>query len=229
MDRADALCFISNYARKEAEQHLEINHQLTRVIYNGVPVLDKEQTKPQLVPSRKFLFNLGVLMPKKNHEAIINMMQFLPEYDLFIGGGGNAEYKNRLVQITKKLGLEKQVIFAGFLNEAEKSWAYHHAEAFVFSSFNEGFGLPIVEAMSAGIPVFCSDKTSLPEIGGDQAVYWNDFNPETMANRLRQGLSEFSSNSEASEKLKHYANRFSWEKHVDAYMKLYSEVLNEKE
>lgn len=224
VDRADALCFISNYARKVAEQHLEINHQLTRVIYNGVPVLDEEQTKPQIAPRRKFLFNLGVLMPKKNHEAIIRMMKHLPEYDLLIGGGGNAEYRKGLEDLVAELGLKSQICFSGYLNEAEKSWAYHHAEAFVFPSLNEGFGLPIVEAMSAGLPVFCSNKTSLPEIGGDQAVYWKDFNPETMANVLREGLSEFSSNSEASEKLKHYANRFSWEKHVDAYITLYSDL-----
>ncbi len=225
VDRANALCFISNYVRQEAEQYLKINHQLIRVIYNGVPVLDEEQTKPQLAPKRKFLFNLGVLMPKKNHEAIIRMMKHLPEYDLLIGGGGNAEYKKALEDLVAELGLESQVYFSGSLNEAEKSWAYHHAEAFVFPSLNEGFGLPVVEAMSAGLPVVCSKLTSLPEIGGDQAVYWNDFNPKTMANVLRQGLSEFLGDSNASEKLKHYASRFSWKKHVDAYMKLYSEIL----
>jgi len=227
VNRADALCFISEFAKTSAAEHLNFHEKPLHVIYNGVPTLRENMTKPKVVPKREFLFNLGVLMPKKNHEAIIKMMQFLPDYDLFIGGGGNADYKNRLVQLVQKLGLEKQIYFAGYLNEAEKSWAYHHADAFVFPSLNEGFGLPIVEAMSAGLPVFCSDKTSLPEIGGDFAFYWEHFDAKYMAEVLEKGMKRIAKTPDFSAQLTSYANQFSWEKNVAAYQELYLNILSE--
>lgn len=221
VNRADALCFISEFAKSNASEHLNLQNKPLSVIYNGVPKLSDDMTTPQIIPKRKFLFNLGVLMPKKNHEAIIQMMQFLPAYDLFIGGGGNSDYKNRLVQLVQELGLENQIYFAGYLNEEEKSWAYHHAEAFVFPSLNEGFGLPIVEAMSAGLPVFCSDKTSLPEIGGNFAFYWEHFDAEYMAEVIVKGIKSITETPNFSTQLKSYANQFSWEKNATAYQTLY--------
>jgi glycosyltransferase involved in cell wall biosynthesis len=225
VNRANAICFISEFAKTNASEHLNLQNKPLSVIYNGVPKLSDNLTKPQIVPKRKFLFNLGVLMPKKNHEAIIQMMQFLPEYDLFIGGGGNSDYKNRLVQLVQELGLENQIYFAGYLNEEEKSWAYHHAEAFVFPSLNEGFGLPIVEAMSAGLPVFCSDKTSLPEIGGDFAFYWEHFDAEYMAALVTEKMKAIAEISNFSSRLSTYASQFSWEKNAAAYQALYAKVL----
>ncbi len=227
VNRADAICFISEFAKINAIEHLNLHNKPVFVIYNGVPKLSDTMTKPQIAPQRKFLFNLGVLMPKKNHEAIIKMMKYLPNYDLLIGGGGNADYRNRLEQLVQKLGLEKQVIFAGYINEAEKSWAYHHAEAFVFPSFNEGFGLPVVEAMSAGLPVVCSDKTSLPEVGGDLAFYWTNFESEYMAEMLIEKMNLIAEISDFSLQLKTYASRFSWKKNVAAYQELYLKVLSE--
>ncbi|MEA1874747.1 MAG: glycosyltransferase family 1 protein [Bacteroidota bacterium] len=224
VNRADALCFISEFAKTNAAEHLNLQNKPVSVIYNGVPKLSDDMTKPQTAPKRKFLFNLGVLMPKKNHEAIINMMKYLPDYDLLIGGGGSSDYKNYLAQLTQKLGLENQIYFAGYLNEAEKSWAYHHAEAFVFPSLNEGFGLPIVEAMSAGLPVFCSDKTSLPEIGGYFASYWEHFDAQYMAEVLVNGMKSIAEAPDASQ-LKEYASQFSWEKNAAAYQTLYAKVL----
>jgi glycosyltransferase involved in cell wall biosynthesis len=227
VNRADALCFISEFAKINASEHLNLQNKPLSVIYNGVPKLSDDMTTPQIIPKRKFLFNLGVLMPKKNHEAIIQMMQFLPDYDLFIGGGGSSEYKSNLAQLAQKLGVEKQVYFAGYLNEKEKSWAYHHAEAFVFPSLNEGFGLPIVEAMSAGLPVFCSDKTSLPEIGGDFAFYWEHFDAKYMANFLRKKIIQISENEKFSLELKNHANRYSWKENSIRYQSLYSDLLSD--
>jgi glycosyltransferase involved in cell wall biosynthesis len=80
-NRADAICFISEFAKTNAAEHLNFHNKLVFVIYNGVPKLSDAMTKPQIAPQRKFLFNLGVLMPKKNHESIIKMMSYLPDYD----------------------------------------------------------------------------------------------------------------------------------------------------
>ncbi len=222
VDRADLVCFISEYAKRSAEKHLMLKNKPLKVVYNGVPEISENQTQPEIFPQRKFLFNLGVMMPKKNHESLIRMMKHLPEYDLLIGGGGGSQtYKDNLKALAEKEGVSRQIFFAGYLSDQEKAFCLHRAEAFVFPSLNEGFGLPVVEAMSVGLPVFSSDTTSLPEIGGDAAFYWTNFAPLYMANFLRNKMEEISKNKHFSDVLKAQAQTFSWQKNVETYLALY--------
>lgn len=226
VDRADAVCFISEFAKKSAEEHLDINNKRVSVIYNGVPEISAQIKRPQLMSTRRFLFNIGVLMPKKNHEAIIRMMKYLPQYDLVIAGGGGSEaYRHKLRELVLELGLGERIFFSGFLSDEEKAYCLNNAEAFVFPSVNEGFGLPVVEAMSVGLPVFCSNMTSLPEVGGECAFYWENFDPKLMASLVSDKIDRFKGDLVFSEKLKKHAKQFSWEENVRAYVNLYADLI----
>jgi glycosyltransferase involved in cell wall biosynthesis len=224
VDRADIICFISQFAKDSAAKNLEMGDKPIHVIYNGVSKLNILAQKPRMISDKPFLFNIGVLLPKKNHQTIIEMMKFLPDYNLIIAGGGNLDYLNKLKQICKDNNLDDRVSFSGFISEAEKLWYYKNASAFVFPSLYEGFGLPVVEAMSEGLPVFCSDKSSLPEIGGDFAFYWKDFSPEKMASDFIAGMEIVRNDKDFATRLKKHANKFSWDENLKAYLELYSAI-----
>ena len=88
-------------------------------------------------------------------------------------------------------GLSDRFFLVGTIDEAHKIWYYQNAEAFIFPSLLEGFGLPVAEAMSMGLPLFISDKTSLPEIGGDDAYYFKNFEAESMKDVFISGMKDF--------------------------------------
>jgi glycosyltransferase involved in cell wall biosynthesis len=119
------------------------------------------------------------------------------------------------------MGIADRVHFLGIITEKQKLWAYQNCKAFVFPSLSEGFGLPVVEAMSVGKPIFLSNLTSLPEIGGDDAYYFNDFSPENMVKTFQEGMADFEKNPQKSERLRQRAAKFTWKKAAEAYWELY--------
>jgi glycosyltransferase involved in cell wall biosynthesis len=225
IDRADVLCYISEYAKNTTESNLNTKNKPSHVIYNGLPDFPPQSQKPKIAPEEKFFFNVGVIKPKKNHAAIIRMMSFLPEYQLIIAGDGDKQYLDELKQLIISRGLENRVQFAGGITDEEKLWYFKNAQALVFPSIAEGFGLPVIEAMSQGLPVICSDFGGLKEIGGKYARYWSDFNPETMAETVRNTILEFSVFPNSVAEIKNYAMQFSWEKNVQQYLQIYTDLL----
>ena len=88
----------------------------------------------------------------------------------------------------------------------------------------EGFGLPVVEAMSLGKPVFLSNLTCLPEIGGKEAYYWKNFEPNYMIETFEKGLKDFAEDTEKAHRSINWAKQFSWENAAKAYLNLYENV-----
>jgi glycosyltransferase involved in cell wall biosynthesis len=85
--------------------------------------------------------------------------------------------------------------------------------------------LPVIEAMSFGKPVFLSNLTSLPEIGGGEAYYFSDFEPNTLIEAFANGMKQFENSPGKGEKLKSWAAQFTWEKSAKQYLEFYQKVL----
>ncbi len=96
---------------------------------------------------------------------------------------------------------------------------------FFFPSLTEGFGLPVIEAMAFGKPVFISKLTSLPEIGGPHAYYFHDFQTDHMIEIIEAGLSDHMKNPAKKSEIEKWANQFSWETAASKYLELYQSLL----
>src|SRR5207344_2364333 len=94
------------------------------------------------------------------------------------------------------------------VSDARKSWLYAHCKAFLFPSLTEGFGLPPLEAMHFGKPVFLSKLTSLPEVGGDAAAYFDDFEPLSMRHGIESAMPALLARSE---EIRRHAAGFNWD------------------
>jgi glycosyltransferase involved in cell wall biosynthesis len=124
----------------------------------------------------------------------------------------------------KRYGVADKVKLIGAVTEEEKSWYYEHCKAFVFPSRGEGFGLPVVEAMHFGKPVFLSASTSLPEVGGDAAYYFESFDPAAMQRVFENGMNDFN-NHDRVVTIKQQAEKFSWDKAAREYLDVYRNCL----
>jgi Glycosyltransferase len=226
VDRACMIVAISEYTAADIRKHLDVKGKEIRVIHNGVQFHNFEQTeRPSFINAeRPFLFTIGQVVAKKNFHSLVDMMRHFPEYDLFICGENKSDYAAQIAQQIEKEQITN-VKLTGAISSSEKNWMYQNCRAFVFPSKFEGFGLPVIEAMQCGKPVFSSEMTSLKEIGGEYAFFWNNFEPEYMAQIVREGLTTFDSTPSWAENEQKYALEFSYEKHIQAYISLYKEIL----
>lgn len=223
IERADKIVCISQFSKNDVEKHFKTREPV-EVIYNGVEYITAEgETVPQGIadPSKKFLFSIGQMFPKKNFHVLLDAMKKMPEFNLFIAGKNNTEYAS---MIQKRIQDENitNVFLLGEVLHSEKLWLYNHCEAFVFPSLFEGFGLPIIEAMHLGKPVVSSDKTSLKEIGGDHVFFLNSFEADDIANTVRNAISSF--NPSMATANKQYADSFTYERHLKRYIEIFNEI-----
>ncbi len=95
----------------------------------------------------------------------------------------------------------------------------------LFPSLHEGFGLPVIEAMAFGKPVFSSNLTSLPEVGGSEAFYFPSFEPDVVVKTFRQGMATYESDPAIPNRLRAHSRQFTWEAAAAHYWQLYQDVL----
>ena len=151
-------------------------------------------------------------------------MKFFPEYDLYICGEDRFRYAKEIKALIKERKAIN-VYLTGKIEQTEKIWLYRNCESFLFPSKGEGFGLPIIEAMQFGKAIFISNYTCLPEIGNGFAYIWDKLEPEAMAKSIRKNLPLFYAQKSKIKQMKEYAYSFSYEKHIQAYINLYRELL----
>ncbi|MBC7713653.1 MAG: glycosyltransferase family 4 protein [Rhizobacter sp.] len=221
IDRADKITFISKFTGEEVARNFNVDQSKTQVIYNGIS-LGKAGERPAFVPDGNFLFSVGTVLPKKNFHVLIDFLKLVPDYKIVIAGTTFHAYAKEMQKRIIDEGLSERFFLIGTIDEAHKVWYYNHASAFLFPSLLEGFGLPVAEAMSLGLPLFISDKTSLPEIGGEDAFYFKNFEAEHMRDVFVSGMKNFT--LEKKQRLIERSKMFDWKKAADDYLTIYKNI-----
>lgn len=221
INRASVVTFISEFTKTEVQRNFDLKGKQLEVIYNGISLGEKTAT-PSVVPAGPFLFAVGTVLPKKNFHVLIDMMKLIPDYKLVIAGTTFHSYAKDMLSKIESEGLQERIFLVGTINEEEKLWYYKNAKAFLFPSLLEGFGLPVAEAMSLGLPLFLSNKTSLPEIGGPDAFYFKNFDADHMRDVFHKGMNEF--DSERAQRLIERSKMFDWKKAAEKYLKIYTRL-----
>ena len=171
---------------------------------------------------KKYIFSLCNLDPRKNLIfAIKNFLRFveknkLDDFVFVLGGSHFKDFEAILNQNIKNLG-EKQnkILRIGYVEDDDMSALYSGAEMFVYPSLYEGFGIPVLEAMKCGLPVICSDTTSLPEVIGDCGIQINPCSDEELVNAMEKMYYDRDFRTECVRKGLERAKLFTWKKCVD--------------
>jgi len=229
LQRSDAITYISNYAKEMTHHYFEVPNVKEYVIYNGSPsktIEIPETYTPEIVPNQPYLFSIGEFLEKKNFHTLVEMLEHLPEVSLVLSGKRTTSYGEKIETLIKKLQLQNRVFITGKISELDKNYYYKNCLAFTFPSLREGFGIPPIEAMKYGKLVFLSNKSSLPEVGGKHAFYWEHFAPKYMAEVVLEGLNEYQNNTEEYQKnYRDHANSYSWDKTALDYLEVYKSLL----
>jgi len=176
-----------------------------------------------------YILYLGTLKPSKNVKSLVDAYHVLCSkfnvqgYKLVIAGKKGWLYQS-IFEKTKQLGLENKIIFTGFVPDEEVPILMKGARLFVMPSFWEGFGIPVLEAMDAGVPVVCSNAGSLPEVAGEAALLVNPYNSKDIAERIKKILTNQKLRQKLIESGKERIKMFSWEKCSKIILKTLLEI-----
>lgn len=220
----DKVVAISQFVADDVARHFPAARDKISVIHLGSDFsLAPAGHAPAYHPPGRFLFTVGMVCAKKNFHVLVPLLQG-NDLTLVIAGIVKEDYRARIVAEAEKWGVSARVVIAGPVSAHDRDWYYANCEAFMFPSLAEGFGLPVLEAMHHGRPVFCSNLTSLPEVGGDAAYYFTDFEPAAMQRVFAEGMADFHAGDGAA-RVRRHAGRFTWANTAAAYLALYRRML----
>jgi len=226
---------ISQYVADDLRKFMGNRQLPLSVIHNAINDVENEpQQRPSFIHSddEKFFFTIGQIRQKKNFHTLVPMMKHLPDHNLYICGDDHFSYAATVRQAISDC--HEQLLrpdgtcraqLCGIVSEAEKNWMFAHCQAFLFPSTLEGFGLPVLEAMRMGAPVVSSRYSSLPEVCGGHAFFFDSYEPKSMARCVTDALEQWHDNVELQQAAKTYARSFSYENYTHAYLSLYRRLL----
>jgi len=236
-ERADKIIAVSNSTKKDIvrffnypEENIEVVHLASDDIYK--PLENKEGIegiKRKYGISKKYILFVGTIEPRKNLLRLLSAFEKLKnkfkEYQLVIVGqiGWITEkFFEKLKNLLENV--KKDVILTGYIPREDMVFLYNGCELFIYPSLYEGFGIPVLEAMSCGVPVITSNVSSLPEVGGDACVYVNPYDEEDILYKMEKVLSSEGLKKEMSKKGLERAKLFSWEKTAEKTLKIYKNI-----
>jgi len=243
LEKSSAVVAVSEFTKKELVARYHVNSEKIHVIPNALGsnfVITKEYPTEKLTSVRskyhlpeKYILYVGTLQPRKNIpyllQAFGQLRQDLPEYKLVLVGNRNAHHFDMDIDSTlKKHALENSVVFPGYIDSEDLPCVYALAKIFVFPSKYEGFGVPLLEAMSQNLPILASDIPIHKEVAGNAAIFF----PLDDIDKLKEMLYSILTNLErqsnlkeaGKERLKHYSWVISSKKLLKVYESLHNDV-----
>jgi glycosyltransferase involved in cell wall biosynthesis len=232
--RATAVIAVSESSRRDGIEQLGLLPEQVHVVYHGcdpifAPVTDpqqREEVADRLGLTEPFFLSVGTLEPRKNLIRLLHAFRRLKErhggeHQLVVVGGRGWLY-TAIFDEVKRLGLEGQVTFAGYVARQDLPALYSMAELLAYPSLYEGFGLPSLEAMACGCPVVTSNTSSLPEVVGDAAICVDPTDVDMIAHAMAAVVRDPVRRAEMVQRGLERARWFSWERTALETLKVYA-------
>lgn len=213
---ADLIVAVSAFTASQVEHYLKVPGARIRVIHHGVI----PRTIPTL-PREKVVLCVGTIQKRKNQAMLIRAFRALPDdWSLVLAGSRGYEAKEAVGDLE-----DDRVRIMGYLSEDEIAGWYGRASIFAFPSFDEGFGMPILEAMAAGVPVIAGNRSALPEVCGDAAELIDPASEEQLSAALRRLATDEARRNELIARGLVRSRQFTWEAAVAKTYAVYREML----
>ena len=222
----------SDFSKKEIHRLLKVPQEKIKIVYAGcdkkfkiIKNLNKiRKVKKQYGINQRFILNVGTLEPRKNIITLIMAFDILKKKELIehklVLCGGKGWYYDNILRKIRELKIENEIIFTGYVPDDDLPLLYNAAELFVYPSLYEGFGLPVLEAMSCGCPVVTSNVSSLPEIVGNAGILVDPLDVEDLAQTMLKVLKDRDLRKDLVKRGLEQAKVFSWGKAAKETFKL---------
>lgn len=229
--RAKHIITISESSKRDIMENFKIPEEKISVVYNGLKhdFVRMMNYACEGKEKRNYILSVCSLIPNKNIFGLIQGFRHYcekfhdEETQLFLVGQVDDKEKVRLKEQADDIG--KRITFTGYVAENELAELFIGAKCFIYPSFYEGFGLPVLEAMAFGKAVITSATSSLPEVGGDAVCYCNPYEIETISDALYKVLQNDSFRKELELKGLKRAAFFSYEKAAEQLLQVYRKIL----
>ncbi len=236
--RARRVIAVSRQTADDLMDYFGVDAQKIEVVYNGVAesfhpgeAAGTEQFRMSAGLPERFLLYLGTLEPRKNLARLIDSYARWRESDsngrdvALVLAGGKGWYYDEIFQRVRQRGLEDVVHFPGFIPAAVLPHWYRAAEAFVYPSLFEGFGLPVAEAMACGTPVICSDAASLLEVAGDAALIFPAEDTDGLVDALQRLFAQPEVAADLAQRGLARSRRFTWKQTAQETLTVYADAM----
>jgi glycosyltransferase involved in cell wall biosynthesis len=231
--RSRRIITISEAAKRDIVRFLHVRPDRIDVTPLGP---GKASTTPVPEPDLRRRFALGnsplvlTASAKRAHKNLERLIEAItqiegPHAPVLLLPGYPTAFEPRLKALAGSLEGGDRIRFAGWVDDGTLEGLYRAADCFVFPSLAEGFGLPVLEAMVRGVPVACSDASSLPEVAGDAVLYFDPTDTAGIASAVRRILSDPDLRERLSEAGRARAARFTWEATAEATLRSYERAL----
>lgn len=175
---------------------------------------------------KPFILYVGNAYPSKNLERLLYALKYLPESLPLVFAGQMNDFYKEIKALAVSSGLEERAVFTDYISDEQLVSLYKNASVFVFPSLYEGFGIPPLEALSFGLPVVSSDRSTLPEILDDAALFFNPEEPREIALKITEVLSNDALRHDLIERGYQRVKMFSWERMARKTLEIYQECLD---
>ena len=214
--KAKKIISVSKATKKDVVSSYGIPEEKIEVIYNGfeknVEVEEAVAPNPKIDPP--YVLYVGTIQPRKNIVTLIRAFKLInnihPEYKLVITGKKGWLF-DKIFKEARDLYLSNKIVFTGYVSDEELVYLYKHAFCFVLPSLYEGFGIPLLEAMSFSAPVISSFSSSLPEVGGEAALYFDPQDYKDLSHKLEILHTDRGLRTELISKGSKRIRQFSWD------------------
>lgn len=228
--RADRIICVSAYTRDQLCRILDMNPEFCDVIHHGVeqeppaPSQEMRQKARELAGEGPFFLSVGAVQVRKNPLAAIQAIARLKSARLIIAGGGG-HGADESMEFVRREGLGDRVRFTGYLEQPLLDALYAEAAALLFPSLEEGFGLPVLEAMVRGLPVIASNTSSIPEVAGDAAILLDSADIGGMSQAAQRLLEDEAWRQSWITRGHARARLFTWDRAAEATLAVYRRLL----
>ncbi len=232
---ADVILAISEYSRSHflrtfphyPAEKTHVIYPASRYAYSEK--MERSKKLPHQITEGKFWLCVGTLEPRKNHQGLLRAYarhkaksgKALP----LVHAGGPGWLMNDFKDQIRKLGLQEDVILLGYVDESTLQWLYRSCFAFVYPSHFEGFGLPVLEAMSLGAAVITSNVTSIPEIVGEAGILVDPLDEEKIASAMDELAADQQKLSMLRSSARKQASLFGWPQAAQETLSIYKSML----
>ncbi len=220
--RADLIIAVSQFTATQVRNLLGVEDSRIRVVRHGV----HHPPEPRRRQPEKMVLHVGAIQRRKNVLGLVRAFEtVLPDWKLVLVGSlgyGASE----ILHAIRRSPRRADIIVRGYVSSPELGELYRRAGIFAFPSFDEGFGMPVLEAMAWGVPVITSNRSALPEVSGDAAILVDPYRPDEIAAALRSIAEESTLAEELERRGLRRAAEFSWPQAVQTTLDLYRELLS---
>lgn len=236
--KAQRIVTVSSFSKEDIHSTYSIENEKIDVVYNGINTLytttseeEKLIAKAKYSEGKNYFLFIGSLHPRKNITGLLlayDAFRSSVESDVKLLIVGESMFKTADIERSfELLRFKSDVIFTGRLGNEALHQVLGASLALTFVPFFEGFGIPVIEAMNAGVPVICSNTTSLPEVGGDAVLYADPFDQSQIAKAMIKLYQDKELREELIEKGFRQKEKFSWDKTAGLLWRSIEKCVNE--